>query len=200
MKKPFYTLAILDDHPVMHIAVKNLLKKQEKIKFIKYFSSETDFMKFIEQTPTDIVILDITLNSMNGIEILQYLKKNYSQMKVVIFTMHESSYYFSEAVSSGADGYILKTDNITALPEVLGKIADGAKYYSSSIQQFLEPHPEKLTKRESEILNLVCSGISVTEISEKLSLSKRTVEYHIGNLRQKFKVHSLIDLIQKVKS
>lgn len=200
MKKPFYTLAILDDHPVMHIAIKNLLKKQDKIRFVKFFSSESDFISFVEQSPVDMVILDITLNSMNGIEILQLLKKKYSQMKIVIFTMHESPFYFSQAVNSGADGYILKTDNITVLPEVLGKIADGEKYYSSSLKQFSEQSQEKLTKRESEILNLICSGMSVSEISEKLSLSKRTVEYHTASLRQKFKVHSLLDLIQKVKA
>jgi len=197
-------LILADDHPLIRAGFRSLLGRGDKFEIVAEASSGKELMNQLLELTPDAVLVDITMPEMNGLEVLSRLKKNNSQLKVVILTMHEEPEYILNAMKIGADGYLLKNIDSAELEKALITIHNGGKYFSSNVagilaDSALKPPPEKfeITPREKEVLSLVAAGNSTKQIAAKLDISIRTVETHRINLLKKLNVGNSAELIRK---
>jgi DNA-binding NarL/FixJ family response regulator len=167
----------------------------------------------VELHQPDMMILDIRMPNMTGIEVVEKLRSQNNQVKIVMLSMHESEEYVLKSIKAGADGYLLKGSSKEEFLKALHTVSDGGKYFSGDISSILIGqlvHPTttsdvkssnhediQITKREKEILRLLLSGMGNKEIAEALDISKRTAEVHRFNLMKKLKVKNLMELSHK---
>ncbi|MBP1838912.1 response regulator [Formosa algae] len=203
-------VVLADDHILVRDGIKSLLEDQEGIHVVAEASNGKEALDVVETALPDVLIVDIRMPEMNGIEVVAELKKTNKAVKTLVLSMHDSEEYVLNAINAGADGYLLKGSSKEEFMKALQMIASGGKYFTGDIssiiinsmvnkggQQVEEDQPEatfKLTKREKQILGLVLDGKSNKEIAEDLDVSKRTAEVHRFNLMKKLDVKNLIEL------
>lgn len=206
---------LADDHELVRDGIKLLLESEKDIHVIDEASDGAEAIEKLETlTNVDILIVDIRMPKMTGIEVVAELKKRKNPVKTLVLSMHDSEEYVLKSVESGADGYLLKGSSKEEFLKALHSIIDGGKYFSGDVSSILvnnfqrtqsEPQqPSKtvindivITKREREILSELLGGKSNKEIAESLSISKRTAEVHRFNLMKKLNVKNLIELSNK---
>jgi len=169
----------------------------------------------------DILIIDIRMPEMNGIEAVEQLKNQQSPTKCIILSMHDSEEYILQSLNAGAKGYLLKDTGKQEFIKAIQTVYEGGKYYAGDISNVLinnilnpskknskeaskassksSNNPFDLTNKELKVLELILSGLTNKEISEKLQNSKRTIETHRFNLMKKMEVKNLIDLSKKAQ-
>ena len=161
----------------------------------------------------DLLIVDIRMPHLTGIEVVEKLRKDNNDVKIIMLSMHESEEYVLKSIKAGADGYLLKGSSKDEFLKALHTVANGGKYFSGDISSILigqltnssiaseakQSLGEEMmiTKREKEILTLLLSGKGNKEIAEALEISKRTAEVHRFNLMKKLKVKNLMELSNK---
>ncbi|WP_299778572.1 response regulator transcription factor [uncultured Formosa sp.] len=204
-------VVLADDHVLVRDGIKSLLEDQEGIHVIDEASDGKEALKVVESSNPDVLIVDIRMPEMNGIEVVAELKKRNKTIKTLVLSMHDSEEYVLNAINAGADGYLLKGSSKEEFMKALHMIASGGKYFTGDISSIIinnminsggqhveaKEKPEatfKLTKREKQILALVLDGKSNKEIAEDLDVSKRTAEVHRFNLMKKLDVKNLIEL------
>lgn len=192
-----YHIKIIDDHPIISEGIHLILRKDDRFKFCGAYRGADSFIESLDVLVPDLIILDIDIiGNKNGIQVLGELKNSHPQIKIIIFTMHESSYYLTETQKLGADAYILKTESMSNLPEIIYRVLNGENYYSESMLSYSKQTSEdELTPIQKNIVNLLIEGHKQFEISQKLNKSQKTVEYHIRALKNKFNVRSTLELI-----
>jgi DNA-binding NarL/FixJ family response regulator len=203
---------LVDDHQIILDGVKTMLIDEEDIDFIGCAANGSKALEIIIRQSPDIVISDISMPDMTGIELTSKISELNLTAKVLILSMYTTDDYIYNAIKSGAKGILPKQDtNKEMLLEAIRTINDGEEYYSSNIStnimksyvskiKNLNPSDKSknysLTIREKEILKLYVEGFSNQEVAEKLNISIRTVETHKNNIMQKFDFKSTVEMVK----
>ena len=189
---------LVDDHALIREGIKQLLEFDGSIEVIEQASDGIECLEKLKIPRPDILLLDINMPKMNGIEVLEALKAKKDPVKVLILTVHSEVEYLVKAVDIGANGYILKDSGSVELKQAIMDIINNDSYIQPSLIPALNSRlinrdmdKEKLkslTKREVEILAQVASGMFNKEIANNLGISERTVKNHISNIFKKIDV------------
>lgn len=191
-------IMLADDHILVREGIKCLLECDRNVEVIAEADDGLECLQKLEFTKPDILLLDLSMPNMNGIEVLRELRKKNNLTKVLVLTVHGEDEYFIRAISNGADGYILKDTDINELKQAINIILKGESYIQSSLLPILDSDMveskdekeklESLTKREMEILKRIADGMLNKEIAVCLNISERTVKNHISNIFKKIDV------------
>jgi two-component system response regulator NreC len=201
----FTTLYIVDDHKIVIDGIQSFLIGNNHYKLIGSAISSRKLFVDLESVQPDILLLDINLPNMSGIQIAQTITRQYPQIKIVFLTSDIDKKSFDDAIQTGAVGYFTKDITEIEFFEGLDKITDGSPYFSKGIQPVLfESYSNKvnatnnniLSPREIEITQLFSEGLSFKEIADKLSISPRTVETHKKNILEKLDLKNTIELVR----
>ena len=212
------TIILADDHALVRDGIRSLLEEEEYLEVIGEASNGKEAVTMVENKNPDLLIIDIRMPELNGIEAVEELKRLGNPVKSIILSMHDSEEYILKSVSAGARGYLLKDTGKSEFIKAINTVQQGGKYFSGDISDVLvdnlygnskitgksdsklnEAVPFDLTNRELEILELVLSGLTNKEIAEKLKKSKRTIETHRFNLMRKMEVKNLLELSKKAQ-
>ena len=194
-------VVLADDHVFVRDGIKSLLENEANIEVVGEATDGLEALKSVEINQPDLLILDIRMPNLTGIEVVEKLRSQNNLVKIVMLSMHESEEYVLKSIKAGADGYLLKGSSKEEFLKALHTVSEGGKYFSGDISSILIgqlTHPTTfsetkqlisdemmITKREKEILTLLLSGKGNKEIAEALDISKRTAEVHRFNLMKK---------------
>ena len=208
MKAKPIRILLADDHNIMRKGLRLLLERQPEFEVVSEASDGRQTLEQAEATNPDIVILDIAMPLLSGIEVAERISATLPQTAIVILSMHSDEGYVLRALKAGARGYLLKDSAEDDLIHAIHAVSEGKAYFSPEISKMLaedfvremrargsEDSYELLTSREREILHLLAEGKSNKDIADLLNLSVYTVESHRKNLQGKLNVHSLAELI-----
>lgn len=203
-------IIIIDDHQLFREGVKRILDFEPSFNVVAEGDDGSEAMTLVETYKPDVVIMDINMPNVNGIEATKMLINNYPDTKVIILSIHDDENYVQHALKTGAQGYLLKEMDADALIEAVRVVADGGSYLHPKVTHNLvreyrrlaldENHetnqmPEirrplhLLTRRECEVLQLLADGQSNRAIGETLYISEKTVKNHVSNILQKMNVN-----------
>ncbi|WP_339893684.1 response regulator transcription factor [uncultured Algibacter sp.] len=210
-------VVLADDHVLVRDGIKALLEDQGGIIVIDEASNGKEALEVISRNKPDILIVDIRMPEMNGIEVVRQINTSQMDVKTLVLSMHDSEEYVVQAIQAGADGYLLKGASKEEFIKALNKVASGGKYFTGDVSAIIMKNfvngtttavtgkqtpvetPFKLTKREKQILSLVLQLKNNKDIAEELEISKRTAEVHRFNLMKKLDVKNLMELNNKAK-
>lgn len=216
------SIVLVDDHAIVRDGIKYLLEEEENLSIVGEGSNGLEAIKLVKEIEPDLLIIDVRMPEMNGIEAVKIINKTTTKTKSIILSMHDSEEYILESIDANAMGYLLKDSSKAEILKAIYTVNSGEKYFSGDISNIIvnnllkkssniesKATPEKeikpintnhnLTKREIEILQLVLQGKTNKEISEELQKSKRTIETHRFNLMKKMDVKNLIELSSKAQ-
>ncbi|MEM5527699.1 response regulator transcription factor [Gammaproteobacteria bacterium AS21] len=194
------TVLLVDDHPMVQDGLSSCLSYYDDISIIGASQTGEDAIKEAKNLQPDVVLMDISMPGMNGIDATELLCEQLPATKVLIFSMHDSIEFVTNAVQAGASGYILKDTTSEEVYYAIKAVHSGKTHFSSSIAKVLIETPTpvegiKLTTREQVVLAYIAKGYSSKEVARQLSISVRTVEAHRRNIKTKLKIDSLAELI-----
>jgi two-component system, NarL family, invasion response regulator UvrY len=194
---------IADDHAIIRYALKNILLTAFVNAYIEEVTDAEDLLKKVVEETWDVVITDISMPGRSGLEILQQIKQMYPKLPVLVLSMHPEELYAVRVMKAGGSGYLRKDTAMHELEKAVNSVLLGKKYITPSIAEQLAhsvendspdiPH-ENLSDRELEILMLLASGMSLTEISGKLSLSVTTISTYRTRIMKKLNLRTNADL------
>jgi DNA-binding NarL/FixJ family response regulator len=206
-------IALVDDHKLVRNGIKSLLEEETDIEVIAEGANGFEALEIVKNLNPDLLIIDVRMPEMNGIEAVGKLKNYKSTTKAIVLSMHDSEDYIIQSINAGASGYLLKDTDKKEFLKAIHTVHNGGKYFSGDISNVIvsnflqssggqkvientvkESDPFGLTKKEKQILSLVLEGLTNTEIAENLQNSKRTVETHRFNLMKKMNVKNLMEL------
>lgn len=189
---------LVDDHAMIREGIKHLLEFDGSIQVIGEATDGIECLEKVNKLKPDILLLDINMPNMNGIEVLQELKKRENPTKVLMLTVHSEVEYLISAIDIGANGYILKDSGSAELKQAIDAIIKNDSYIQPSLIPSLNSRLvnrdvdkeklDSLTKRELEILTQVAGGMFNKEIANNLDISERTVKNHLSNIFKKIDV------------
>lgn len=203
------TIVLADDHAVVRDGIRHVLEDEApELEVIGEASDGLETLRLAETLKPRVMLIDIAMPEMNGLEVGREIKRRYPAVAVVFLTMYDSEEYFLEALRCGAEGYIPKSAPTSDVISAIRCAAHGEVYLHASVTRFLlktvlsdvkakkldDPY-ESLTAREREILAMIANGLSNQEIGEELDLSPNTVHRHRNSLMQKLGLHSRFDLL-----
>lgn len=189
---------LVDDHAMIREGIKRLLEFNGTMKVVGEAGNGEEALEFLEKETTDIVLLDINMPKMNGIDCLTRIRKDYEKTKVLMLTVHNDAEYLLKAIDIGANGYILKDSSSDELVQAIEMILAGEQYIQPDLIPVLNQSLvrrdeqkavlENLTKREIEVLIMVAEGDFNKDIAARMGISERTVKNHISNIFKKIDV------------
>lgn len=199
------TVLIADDHQMFVDGLKSLLEEEEELHVVGEARNGVEVLTFCDREPVDIVIMDINMPVMDGIQASRELSKKHPSVKILGLSMYNDRDYISDILKAGALGYVLKNTGKENLLNAIGTLISGSNYLSEEASQTLlnsfmktgryEHAMEKLSDREKEVLECIASGLTTQEIGDKLFISKNTVETHRKNLLYKLKARNTAELV-----
>jgi len=196
-------IAFVDDHPLITQGLKTLLEKDNQLNIVGLFENGASFLDFIASGELDIVLLDIGLPDINGMELCKQIKTVNPAIVILLLSNHTERSIVLQTMQNGANGYLLKNTSLPQLKEAIFKALDGQIVYSDEVRIILSQPSQKqlqgipkLTKRETEILHLIAEGKTSGQIAAQLFLSVLTVDTHRKNLMQKLEVKNAAELIR----
>lgn len=191
-------IMITDDHSIIREGLKQLLELEGDFKVIAEAADGIECINKLEIVRPDVLLLDINMPNMNGLEVLQKMKEKKCKVKVLVLTIHSEVEYLLKAVDIGVNGYLLKDSESAELKKAIMAVVHGENYIQPSLIPVLNAKMidrdtdavkiESLTKREMEVLKNLSFGMYNKEIAEKLNISERTVKNHISNIFKKIEV------------
>lgn len=192
------SVMIADDHSMIREGLKNLLELDGDIQVIAEAEDGVDCLHKLEIYNPDVLLLDINMPNMNGLEVLENMKSQKMNIKVLVLTVHNEVEYLMKAIDIGVNGYILKDSESVELKKAIFAVNSGETYIQPSLipslnSKMVEKNKDYekihcLTNRELEVLKLLSFGMFNKEIAEKLSISERTVKNHVSNIFKKLDV------------
>lgn len=193
---------IVDDHPIVIEGLKNLLSHEENIEITEGFCTGRELLDYLRNHHVDLVLLDITLPDINGMDLCLMIKKISEQILVLVLSNHTERSIILQTIENGASGYLLKNSSLSELRKCIAGALDGNICYSREVIEIIS-RPSKngsdatprLTRREKQILAMLAKGKTSQIIGEELFLSPLTVDTHRRNLLQKFGVKNVAELI-----
>ena len=202
------TIVLADDHPMVRQGVRTVLEAEPGWRVVGEAASGTAVLELVTRLKPDILIVDLMMPGLNGIEVTQQIRQYAPQVRVIVFSMHSDKAYVREALSKGAASYVLKESDATELIFAIREVLAGRRYLSHTlaeraIDSYLQDASdttldwsEMLTARERQVLQLVAQGSTNAEIGSRLSISPRTAETHRTNLMRKLGLQTQADLIR----
>lgn len=203
-----YQIVLADDHILLRQGIKQIIETSEDMKVVGEAGDGLALLKLLKKITPDMVILDISMPGLRGVEATREIKMIHPEIKILILSMHKKKEYLYHVFSAGADGYLLKDDSDTELFSAIKIVReDGifvspllSKELTSDLIEFWKGHSklpaEPLTTREREVLKLIAEGKSSKEVAELLFISPRTAQHHRANIMQKLKLNKTADLIK----
>ncbi|MFD2639011.1 response regulator [Piscibacillus salipiscarius] len=210
-------IALIDDHKLFREGVKRILEFEESFEVVAEGGDGSDAMKIVEDTNPDIVIMDINMPNINGVEATRKLINKFEDLRVIILSIHDDESYVTHALKSGALGYMLKEMDTDELVNAIKIVSNGGSYVHPKVTHNLVKDYHRLalagvnssgsgsntafqpieyrkplhllTRRECEVLQLMTDGQSNRGISERLYISEKTVKNHVSNILQKMNVN-----------
>lgn len=189
---------IADDHSMIREGLKQLLELEGDFQVIAEACDGVDCIQKLETVSPDVLLLDINMPNMNGLEVLKKLKEKRIKVKVLVLTVHNEVEYLLKAVDIGVNGYLLKDSESSELKKAILTVVGGEDYIQPSLIPVLNAKMidrdkdsekiENLTKRELEVLKLLAFGMYNKEVAERLGISERTVKNHVSNIFKKISV------------
>ncbi len=196
-------IAIVDDHEMFREGLVLVLSQVDEINIVGDFNSGSSFLNALGELDVDIVLMDIKMEGINGIETTQKAKTIKPDLKVIAVTMFVEDSYYMQMINAGAHGFVLKKAGKYELAQAIQEVDKGGNYFSQEILQKLafkaisgkEEKDNQLSAREAEVLQLICKGFSTKEISESLFISQKTVEVHRSNILKKSDQKNIAQLV-----
>ena len=199
-------LLIADDHIIIRNGLKLMLSKNPKFKIVAEVSSGQEAIDYIDNNSNDIdvILMDIDMPGVNGIEATKTINKNHPNIKILALSMHDEEVYITSMIDAGATGYILKQADVYEISQAIESTALGKKFYSNevsitiinSLHKKSQDKGNELSVREMEILSLIAAGLTNKEVGEKLFISARTVESHRRNILDKLDFKNTAEMIR----
>lgn len=199
-------ILLVDDHTVLRDGLKSLLNYENDLEVVGDASNGREAIAAAERLKPDIVISDIAMPGLNGIESVRTLRHNHPHLKIIILSMHSSQEYVIQALQAGANGYVVKQADASEVLAAIRAVMAGGAYLSPTVSKhliddYLSQTPEelagpKLTTREREVAQLLAEGESTRAISEILTISIKTVETHRMNIMKKLNAKNQTDIIK----
>jgi DNA-binding NarL/FixJ family response regulator len=202
-------LFLIDDHKLFIKGIISIFEENSEIEVIGQAYSAKQYFNEPPVTEPDVILIDINMPDMTGIELTRIIKEKNPKAKILALTMFEDLLYIQKMIQSGANGYVLKSADMQVLIEAIKTVANGGKFWDAEIrntilekvgaidsEEFKDLNQNKLSKRELEILYLITKELSNSQIAEKLFISERTVETHRKNIMAKTKTSNTVGLVK----
>ena len=196
---------IADDHAVVRRGLRQVLADEGDMKVVAEAQNAQELLALARRHPCDVMVLDISMPGRNGLDVLRELRKEFPKVAALVLSMHPEDQYAVQAFRAGASGYLTKESAPEELVGAIRKVVGGGRYVSTSLAEKLAvdlatdhdkaPH-ETLSTREFQILCMIGSGKSVTEIGDELALSVKTVGTYRARILEKMNMHSNAELIR----
>lgn len=208
-------LMLVDDHDVVRTGLKSYLETQPGLRVIAEANSGEAALLLVPETCPDVIVMDITMPDMDGLEATRRLMETYPKIKILALTVHEDKQYLFEMLAAGASGYVTKRAAAEELVEAVRTVANGGVYLQPILARWLlddyrrlllNQAPDKgqasqdmldvLSKRERQVLELVAKGLTSSQIGGQLGISHRTVARHRERIMAKLNLHSSTELVK----
>ena len=195
------SLVIVDDHPLVLDGLISRLERSNQVEVVGQASNGKDAIKVVEQVMPDVVLMDINMPVMNGIEAAEIFKEKFSSVKLLVLSMHDDREYVMNMAQAGVKGYVLKSASADEMLMAIKAVHMGGVYFSPSIAQILTnqeigTQDEALSNREQTVLRLLAGGLSNKEMARELDISVRTVETHRRNIKVKLDISTTPGLVR----
>lgn len=197
-----YSVMLADDHAMFREGIRRIIERIEGVTISGEVNDGIELLAQLKKSQPDLVILDISMPNLRGLEAIREIKKLYPRVKIVVLTMHRKKEFIRQALLDGADGFLLKEDPSGQLIHAVQTVRKGEKHLSPLISGDLisltieEDKTEQLTMREREVLKLLAEGKKNQEIAEILFISPNTVRRHRYNIMEKLQLKGLADLVK----
>ncbi len=201
-------ILLVDDHQIISDSLSLLFGTMEGIEIVGCLNDSRQVMNFLEIHPVDMLVTDLNMPHLDGIELTVLVREAYPEMKVLMLTVKDDLDAIQDAYRAGVSGYVMKKANRVGLEEALRTVASGQKYFSEAVMKELlvgaksEEAPDhveeavSLTRREVQIVRLIAQELSTAEIAEQLCISTGTVETHRHNVMRKLGAKNVIGIIK----
>jgi DNA-binding NarL/FixJ family response regulator len=198
--KKKYRIIIADDHTLFRQGLKLILEDIDNIEVIADVANGKELIETARELLPDLIIMDINMPLLNGIEASRILLQEYPELKILVVSMYGDEQYYNSVIGNGVKGFILKDAENTELRAAVSSILNGKTYFSQELLLKLIRNRKNseqitLTQRERQILELICQGFNSNEIASKLFLSERTVDNHRANLLDKTGCRNSLSLV-----
>ncbi len=203
------SILVVDDHSLVREGIITMLSIYDDFEIIGDAESGEDALKKIESELPDLILLDINMPGMNGIETAKHILGEYTDIKIIILSMEVTQDHISEAIKAGVSGYLAKDTKKEVLAEAIRKVMKGEQFFGEKVSQVIfkgfykqskgervASENKVLSKREVEVLQQIASGLSNREIADKLFISIRTVDAHRNHIMQKLNLKSTAQLVK----
>ncbi len=205
-----YRIVLADDHLMFRQGLRRILEERSDLEVVGEVDCGLELLKLLEKLVPDLIILDISMPNLRGLEAIRDIKMNHPKVRILVLTMHKDKEYLHQARTAGAEGYLLKEDADTELFSAIDRVRQGKIYVSPNFSEGLTDDwikisrgeygssfdPERLTIRERQVLKLIAEGKSAKEIGNLLFISARTVEHHRANIMEKLNLKRIADLVK----
>jgi len=203
-------IILADDHALLRQGLKRILTEIAGLEVVGEAKDGLELLQMVNAVSCDLIILDISMPNLRGIEAIHEIKARRPDMKILVLTMHKESEYLRQAISAGADGYLLKEDADAELFSAIEQIRKGKIFITQKLSEELTDdwarikrgdakpltNQGKLTVREKEVLKMIAEGKSSKEIASVLFISTRTVDHHRANIMVKLNLKKTADLVK----
>ncbi len=201
-------IIIADDHQMFIDGIKSLLKTNKNMSIVGEANNGVQLLEVLSKTPADIILMDVNMPEMDGIEATKQVCQKYPNTKVLMLTMFNTRDYIEKLLRAGAHGYILKNTGKEELHEAIETLIKGESYFSKEVTERImeglqkkkstenNPMTVELTEREKDVLKLIAQELTTQEIADKLYISFHTVETHRKNLISKLGVRNIAGLVK----
>lgn len=203
-------IVIVDDHRIIREGLIALLEEEKNFDIIADYDNEQDLYKFLESNKADIILLDVSIGSISGINVARKLKIDFQSIPILAISMHKENSYITGMIEAGASGYILKDSAKSEIITAIQAVANGNTYFSKDVSETLfyglrqgilknekiEAKKQELSEREIEIIKHMSHELSNQEIADKLFISIRTVDAHKRNIIEKLGVKNSIGVVK----
>jgi len=204
MESKWPRVIIADDHRIVCTGLQSLFSVENGFQTVSLACNGMEVINFLKKETADLVIMDINMPLLDGIEATKIIKKDYPEVKVLILSMHDKEGYIKNAIQAGADGYILKNAEGEELLNAAMQIMEGGTYFSQEVTATLikrmrlygESEGIVLSEKEKAILRLISDGFTSVQIAEKLFVSRHTIETYRKNLLLKFEAKNVSELVK----
>jgi len=207
MRKSVSIIRVLlaEDHTIVRKGLRSLLDDEAGIEIVGEAEDGQQTMELVQHLLPDVVLMDITMPVLNGLEATRQIKKLFPQVKVLVLTVHSTEEYIFQVLRAGASGYVVKQAAVSELVQAIRTVYHGDSFLSPSISrqaieeygrqaEAMEDKHDRLTDREREVLQLIAEGRTNREIASRLHVTVKTVEAHRAHLMDKLGLHSTADL------
>lgn len=200
---------VADNHPIIRIGLKNVLQDNEVIEIIGNVSTTSELFGFLVGKQPDVIILEMDIPEVNGITALRRIKRDFPDIKIVIFSSQPEEVYALSTIKAGASGYISKTASLDTVTTAILKVAQGGMFITNELAQRIafdessnKPRKffRKLSSREIEVLKLLARGRRNKQVAEELGLNEKTVSTYKARLMKKLNVDNMVDMLQQAKA